>query len=59
MTEYCITRKRNGNIIAHGIEQENIDNLLRVMVPGVYAIESMDGVELSLAVVKGGKVRYD
>lgn len=59
MTEYCITRKRSGNIIAHGILQENIENLLQVMVPGVYAIESLDGVELSLAVVKGGKVKYD
>ena len=53
---YWITRKKTGKVIATDVPPGQEDLILANLPSGVYALETADGIELAVSVVRDGCV---
>ena len=55
---FNIVRKATGKVYGRDVPVGSVNLVLSAMPSGVYSVVDFDGIEVNLATVKAGKVRY-
>jgi len=55
---FNIVRKATGKVYGRDVPVGSVNLVLSAMPSGVYSIVDCDGIEVNLAAVKAGKVRF-
>ena len=55
---FNIVRKATGKVYGRDVPVGSVNLVLSAMPSGVYSIVNFDGIEVNLATVKAGKVRF-